>query len=87
MSRSLHYEWQPSHGEVATMQDLLSMSEVTPLEVKRAQSSLCTLFKIINGLCFFPLDVLTTRPNYGQRTKKQHRLKQPLNLHAQIMPI
>ena len=59
-------------------QDLLSMSEVTPLEVRRAQSSSCTLFKIINGLCLFPPDVITTRPNNSRRTNNQHLLKQPL---------
>ena len=43
-------------------QDLLSLTDIIALEPRRAQASLCMLFKIVHGLCFFPPNMITTRP-------------------------
>ena len=58
-------------------QDLLSLTDIIALEPRRAQASLCMLFKIVHGLCFFPANVITTRPNHSQRTNRQLLLQQP----------
>ena len=54
-------------------QDLLSLTDIIALEPRRAQASLC----IVHGLCFFPPNVITTRPNHSQRTNRQLLLQQP----------
>ena len=58
-------------------QDLLSLTDIIALEPRRAQASLCMLFKIVHGLCFFPPNIITTRPNHSQRTNRQLLLQQP----------
>ena len=39
-------------------QDLLNMANVPSLE-----SSMCTLYKIVHGLCYFPPDIVSLRPS------------------------
>ena len=39
-----------------------------PWNLRRTQASLCMLFKIVHSLCFFPPNVITTRPNHSQAT-------------------
>jgi len=34
-------------------QDLLNMANVPSLEFRRLQSSMCSLYKIVHGLCYF----------------------------------
>ena len=58
-------------------QDLLSLTDIIALEPRRAQASLCMLFKIVNGLCLFLANVITTRPNHSQHTNRQLLLQQP----------
>ena len=58
-------------------QDLLSLTDIIALEPRRVQASLRMLFKIVHGLCFFPPNVITTRPNHSQRTNRQLLLQQP----------
>ena len=58
-------------------QDLLSLMDIIALEPRRAQASLCMLFKIVHGLWFFPPNMITTRPNHSQRTNRQLLLQQP----------
>ena len=57
-------------------QDLLSLTDIA-LEPRRAQASLCMLLKIVHGLCFFPSNIIITRPNLSQRTNRQLLLQQP----------
>ena len=52
-------------------QDLLSLTGT------QTQASLCMLFKIVHGLCFFPPNMITTRPNHSQHTNRQLLLQQP----------
>ena len=63
-------------GTVA-IRTFLSLTDIISLEPRRAQASLCMLFKIVHGLCFFPDNVITTRPNHSQRTNRQLLLHQP----------
>ena len=58
-------------------QDLLSLTDIIALEPRRAQASLCMLFKIVHDLCFFPANVITARPNHSQCTNRQLLLHQP----------
>ena len=56
---------------------LSGLTYIIALEPRRAQANLCMLFKLVHGLCFFPPDIITTRPNHSQRTNKQLLLQQP----------
>ena len=38
---------------------------------------MCTLCKIVHGLCYFPLDIVSQRPSVSQRTDRQFLLYQP----------
>jgi len=44
-------------------QDLLNMANVPSLESRRLQSSMCTLYKIVHGLCYFPPDIVSLKPS------------------------
>ena len=43
----------------AGYQELLNMVSIPSIESRRLQSSMCTLYKIVHGLCYFPPDILT----------------------------
>ena len=58
-------------------QDLLRISDISSLQSRRVQSSLCTLFKIVHGLCYCPPNFVTPRQNYSERTNRQLLLQQP----------
>ena len=52
-------------------QDLLSLTDIIAPEPRRAQASLCMLFKIVHGLCFFPPIMITTIKAKSQSAYKQ----------------
>ena len=56
--------------------DLLSTVNVSSLESRRLLTTLCTMYKIVHGLIYFP-DVIQQRPNSCQRTNRQLLLHQP----------
>ena len=58
-------------------EELLEMVSLPSLEIRRLQASLCTLYKIVYSLCFFPPDIIIPRPNYSQRLDRQLLLYQP----------
>jgi len=58
-------------------QDLLGILDITSLQSRRVQSSLCTLFKIVHGLIYSPPNFVTPRQNYSERTNRQLLLQQP----------
>lgn len=58
-------------------QDLLNMVNIPSLESRRMHSSMCTLYKIVHGLCFFPPDIVLHGHNYSQRTNRELFLHQP----------
>ncbi len=59
----------------AGYQELLDILDTPSLETRRLQSTLCTLYKIVHGLCFFLLQ--TSRPNNCLRTNNLYSLQQP----------
>ena len=44
--------------------DLLQKANLPALVNRRNYLKLCSLFKIVNGLCFFPSDIITERVSY-----------------------
>ena len=50
---------------------------IPSLESRRLQSCMCTLYKIVHGLCYFPPDIVSQRPSVSQRTDRQFLLYQP----------
>ena len=58
-------------------QDLLELVELTPLQDRRVQSSLCTMFKIVNGLCYSPPNFVTPRQTFCERTNRKLLQQQP----------
>ena len=57
--------------------ELLDMAALPSLETRRLQSSLCILYKIVHNLCYFPSNIITSRPNVSKRTDRQLLLHQP----------
>ena len=55
----------------------LRILDISSLQSRRVQSSLCTLFKIVHGLCYCPPNFVTPRHNYSERTNRQLLLQQP----------
>jgi len=62
-------------------QNLLNMANVPSLESGRLQSSMCTLYKIVHGLCYFPPDIVSLRPSFCQRTDRQFSINLTLCSH------
>ena len=62
-------------------QDLLALTDIIALEPRRAQASLCMLFKIVHGLCFFPLQC------DNHKAKSQSAYKQASTAPIQLLLI
>ena len=62
-------------------QDLLALTDIIALEPRRAQASLCMLFKIVHGLCFFPLQC------DNHMAKSQSAYKQAITAPIQLLLI
>ena len=72
-------------------QDLLSMANINvpSLESRRLQSSMCKLYKIVHGLCYFPPDIVSLS-SFCRRTDRQFLLYQPFArtnaFHSSFVP-
>ena len=73
-------------------QDLLSLTDIIALEPRRAQASLCMLFKIVHGLCFFPANVIipqghiTVSVQTGNYCSNNHLLV-PMHIYTRLCHI
>ena len=63
MWTNLRYIYIATKSWDSGYQDLLSLTDIIALEPRRAQTSLCMLFKIV--LLFFPPYMITTRPYHS----------------------
>ena len=62
----------------ACYQELLDTLGMPSLGTRRLQSTLCTLYKIVHGLCFIPPDIVTPRSDrICLRTNNLYCLQQP----------
>ena len=62
----------------AGYQELLNMVSIPSIESRRLQSSMCTLYKIVHGLCYFPPDIVSLRPSLSQCSDRQFFSTNPL---------
>ena len=74
----------------AGCQEVLNMVNIPSIESRRLQSSMCTLYKIVHGLCYFPPDIVSLRPSFSQRSNRQFLLHQPFArtnaFHSSFVP-
>ena len=61
----------------AGYQELLNMVNIPCIESRRLQSSMCTLYKIVHGLCYFPPDIVSLKPSLSQQSDRLFLLHQP----------
>ena len=58
-------------------QELLELTDIPSLATRRLHLKLCTLYKIVYGLCYFPPDIFVPRVSYSQRTSHCLSFHQP----------
>ena len=67
-----------SHNWSARYSDVLDDLNVPSLEIRRSQLKLCQLYKIVNGLCYFPPSLINTREqSHILRSTNNFCLQQP----------
>ena len=66
-----------SHRWDAGYEELLELLNIPSLQERRIHLKLGLLYKIIHGLCYFPDEVFTFRPNLHSRTMNPLTLQQP----------
>jgi len=68
-------------------QDLLSLTDIIAVEPRRAQASLCMLFKIVHGLCLFPPNMQTTVNVQTGNCCSSNHLLVPLHIYTHLYHI
>ena len=58
----------------AGYQELLNMVNIPSIESRRLQSCMCTLYKIVHSLCYFPPDIISQRPSFSKQSDRQFLL-------------
>ena len=66
------------------------MVNMLSIESRRLQSCMYTLYEIVHGLYYFPLDIVSLRPSFSQRSDRQFLLHQPFArtnaFHSSFVP-